>query len=180
MSQAAERRLSPAEREFVERLVRRVAPRLAAYVRHCFVPGADVEDVVSEAVTRAIRRIDVWVRHPEPELYLFRTARHLCLDEWARQRRLRRIGTEAAGVRPSDGPAGGLEASESRERLLRELARLPAAQREVVVLRMSAGMTFEKIAELLDVPLGTALSRMHAALSTLRRALRDEDDQPRR
>ena len=68
-------------------------------------------------------------------------------------------------------PDRGFVEHEERQRLLAALARLPQPQREVVVLRLSAELKFEEIAELLQIPLGTALSRMHAALRHLRKEL---------
>ena len=51
------------------------------------------------------------------------------------------------------------------------VAALPEKLREVVVLRLSTDLRFEEIADLLQIPLGTALSRMHAALQDLRKRL---------
>jgi RNA polymerase sigma-70 factor (ECF subfamily) len=48
---------------------------------------------------------------------------------------------------------------------------LPAGLREVVVLRLSTGLKFEEIANLLSIPLGTALSRMYAAIERLKTAM---------
>ena len=51
------------------------------------------------------------------------------------------------------------------------MAELPESLREIVVLRLASGLKFEEIAELLHIPLGTALSRMHAAIQRLREML---------
>jgi DNA-directed RNA polymerase specialized sigma24 family protein len=60
---------------------------------------------------------------------------------------------------------------EEQRRLLAAVAELPQLQREVVVLRLSTELRFEDISELLRIPLGTALSRMDAAVRRLRKEL---------
>ena len=52
---------------------------------------------------------------------------------------------------------------------------LPGFQREVLLMRYVDGLTLEEIAQLLKTPLGTIKSRVHNALSTLRK-----DDRTRR
>ncbi|HTL18027.1 MAG TPA: sigma factor-like helix-turn-helix DNA-binding protein, partial [Patescibacteria group bacterium] len=59
-----------------------------------------------------------------------------------------------------------------RRALSAALAELPAEQRAVVHLKVWEGMTFETIAELLDIPLNTAASRYRYGLDKLRARLR--------
>lgn len=60
---------------------------------------------------------------------------------------------------------------ETVERVRQELDRLPEEQRRVVRLRIYEGRTFAEIAEELEVPLGTVLTRMRLALKKLTAAL---------
>lgn len=60
---------------------------------------------------------------------------------------------------------------ETVERVRQELDRLPEEQRQIVRMRIYEGQTFAEIAEELDVPLGTALTRMRLALKKLTAAL---------
>jgi len=82
-------------------------------------------------------------------------------------------GPDATRGRPSraSAPDDCVADGEEQQRLLAAVAGLTQAQREVVVLRLSAELKFAEIADLLHVPLGTALSRMHAAVRQLRREL---------
>jgi RNA polymerase sigma-70 factor (ECF subfamily) len=48
------------------------------------------------------------------------------------------------------------------------LAELPAAQREVILLRVYDGLRFREVAERVGCPLNTALARMHDGLKKLR------------
>ena len=58
--------------------------------------------------------------------------------------------------------------------ILRAVAALPEAQREVVVLRVHGRLKFREIAELLEVSINTVQSRYRYALSALRSALTRE------
>lgn len=62
---------------------------------------------------------------------------------------------------------------ENTEQIRAALDRLPAKQRKVVHKRIYEGLKFREIAEELEVPLGTVLARMQAALKKLRPILSD-------
>jgi RNA polymerase sigma-70 factor (ECF subfamily) len=62
------------------------------------------------------------------------------------------------------------------QEVLRELARLPAEQREVLVLAAVEEMRYEEIAEILSIPVGTVMSRLSRARAKLRRSMGSESD----
>jgi RNA polymerase sigma-70 factor (ECF subfamily) len=74
------------------------------------------------------------------------------------------------GLRTGEGEDQSL--SPDRERVKRALAELPAEQREVLLLGYFEGLSSSEIAERLGTPIGTVKSRVAAALSRLRAALR--------
>lgn len=161
--------LTHADRAWLEGLIERMGPRLVAYVRRAYGRHDDHEDIVAETFLRAARNIVAIRASERPELYLLTTARNLCRDRFRRPP-LKRLPDE----HPESGSAGGVEAdtllaSERREHVREAVAALPDDLREVVVLRLSTNLTFEQIAELLHIPLGTALSRMHSAVKRLRK-----------
>lgn len=61
-----------------------------------------------------------------------------------------------------------------RERMGRELGRLPVDQRAVMVLHFYLDLPLTEAAAILDIPVGTAKSRLHRGLATLRTAFLDE------
>ena len=65
-----------------------------------------------------------------------------------------------------EAPAAALEGDE--DELRAALASLPAAQREVLVLRFLEGMSLAEISETLEIPVGPVKSRLHHALESLR------------
>lgn len=78
-----------------------------------------------------------------------------------------------ATVDPSDALALGHERERLAEMLLRSL---PQHERLVVVLRIWLELGYDEIADLLDIPPGTARRRMHSALGRLRDTLEETDE----
>ncbi|MFC4060097.1 RNA polymerase sigma factor [Planomonospora corallina] len=72
------------------------------------------------------------------------------------------------GAAPAPGPE---DLAVGGDRVHRALARLPLAQREVVVLAVLGDLAHQEIAEVLDIPVGTVKSRLHHARVTLRGCL---------
>jgi RNA polymerase sigma-70 factor (ECF subfamily) len=131
----------------------------------------DAEDVVQEAFVRfwANRR-----RADDPVAYLFACVRNAALD-WRRSG-ARRERREHAAAR-SDAPplfAAELEREERRLAIEAALATLPEPQREVLVMKVWAKLTFPQIAAALGVPPDTAASRYRYALARLREQLAEE------
>jgi len=164
---ASRRSLTANDRRLLERLVRECGPRLLAYVRHVHGNRFDAEELLAEALCRAASNMAALRRCDRHDLYLLRIVRNLCCDGWRRSRDL-----GAGRSRPEQGSESGPEellSQREQQAILRQaVAKLPQAQREVVVLRLTTDLKFEEIAALLDVPLGTVLSRMHAAVRRLR------------
>ena len=82
-------------------------------------------------------------------------------------------GTSFAELTAAEGlqPGEESEAAELGSRIRAAVAKLPADQRDVFLLRTQAGLSFAEIAKLRKVPLNTALGRMHYAIQRLRQEL---------
>ncbi len=169
--------LTADERVLLERLFVEIGPRLAAYVRHAYGRQADAEEIVAETFCRAARNMAALGACERQDLYLVTIVRNMCRDQFRRVRP-QLLSTDGAAQRAAHDalPADALAGSEQRAHLRAAVHELPAALREVVVLRLSTGLRFEEIAEVLHIPLGTALSRMHAATERLREMLGDDHE----
>jgi RNA polymerase sigma-70 factor (ECF subfamily) len=165
------RPLSADERRLVDGLVEKCGARLLAYVRRVHGSRLDAEDIVAETYCRAAANIEALGRCERPDLYLLTIARNLCRD------RYRRPGEQSLDPQELDHPAGIAEpidsttSSEQRDALRNAVASLPETLREVVTLRLSTDLKFQEIADLLELPLGTVLSRMHTAMNRLKEEL---------
>lgn len=148
-------------------------PKLLLCARQWTRSLADAEDVVQEAFTR------FW-RHQrklggEPMGLVLTSVRRAAWDLARRnQRRSEReqLADETGGVdEPPFFEAENGLAEERRLVLEAALRRLPAEQREVLVLKIWGERTFEQIAEQTGVPPNTAASRYRYALVALRKEL---------
>jgi RNA polymerase sigma-70 factor (ECF subfamily) len=169
------------ERELVEQarkgdrdafavLVHQVSGSLFAIAQRILRDQALAEDALQNALVLAWRRLP-HLRDPERfEAWIHRILVHACYDESHRSRQW------SANVRvlPVDGPTTPDDADQviDRDELERAFRRLPVEQRAVFVLHHYIGLPLVEIAELLEIPAGTARSRLHYALIGLRDALR--------
>ena len=72
-------------------------------------------------------------------------------------------------------PGSALARRDSRETLAQALDRLPPDFREVIVLREIEGLSYKEISEVVDVPVGTVMSRLSRARKRLQEALSASD-----
>jgi RNA polymerase sigma-70 factor (ECF subfamily) len=131
-------------------------------------PGL-AEDALQNALVLAWRRIPK-LRDPERfEAWIHRILVHACYDESQRARHW----TATVRVLPIDGPStpDGSNAVADRDELERAFRRLSIDQRAVFVLHHYLGLPLVEVAELLEIPAGTARSRLHYAIAGLRDAL---------
>ncbi|MDM0112851.1 sigma-70 family RNA polymerase sigma factor [Variovorax sp. J22R133] len=144
------------------------------------------EDAVQEAYLRAFRFFDD-LRGDNARPWLLGIVRNACYD-WMRQHRQLADQVAFDELRDSDvdGPAfaahapGGGDPAVLWEQSMRgksvneAIAALPPGFREVIVLRELEEMTYEEIARVAGVPVGTVMSRLSRARALLRVALKSE------
>jgi RNA polymerase sigma-70 factor (ECF subfamily) len=110
--------------------------------------------------------------------YLAVVTHRRAVDEVRRNERRVRAEASLAVAAAEDGPETGvLEAAAkawNTERLAAGLATLPADQRTAVQLAYYDGLTYKQVAKALDIPEGTAKSRLRLAMTRLRAHLGDE------
>jgi len=146
-------------------------PKLLLCARQWTRSFADAEDVVQEAFVRYWRH----QRHlpGDPQALLVTSIRRAALDHARRQaRRVAREEKADGGLEEREfafEPAG--EDSDRRREIEAAMQRLPAGQREVLVLKIWNELTFEQIGETLEIPPNTAASRYRYALAALRKEL---------
>ena len=99
------------------------------------------------------------------------TGRDIRETAWRRKRQGLPEDEGSAGQSRHDGPAEIVEHDERLARLRDALKQLRPEEQEVFLLRQNGELTYEEIAETLDVPTGTVKTRMRLALSRLREVL---------
>jgi RNA polymerase sigma-70 factor (ECF subfamily) len=158
----------------------------ALYVEHAeelrrFLVGLLRDSQLAHDVLQATFAKLVEVGHTSREetrkAWLFRVAYHEAMAIRRRQGVDGRAMQQVAWVHPgasrgSDEPAIRFETVEAVRRAIDEL---PEAQRQILHERIYEEKTFAQIAKELNIPLGTALARMRAALAKLRKRLEGAD-----
>jgi len=134
---------------------------------------ADAEDAVQEVFVGLAQARDSWRSLENLRAYLFTALRHAAAKAAARRRANRHEPLPDALAAPQPG---GLAAGPAA-RLERALAALPAERREIVALKIDAGLTFREIAAVLGISPNTAASRYRYALTELRDTLGEYADE---
>ncbi|MCG6927240.1 MAG: sigma-70 family RNA polymerase sigma factor [Acidobacteria bacterium] len=130
----------------------------------------DAEDLVQETMLRAHRSFDRYRPGTNARAWLFTILHRLRTD--ALRRRGRRPETvELLDDGPPVAPAHEAALTSGHEEIARALAGLPESFRAAVVLRDVEEYSYAEIAKMLDVPVGTVMSRIHRGRALLRKAL---------
>jgi RNA polymerase sigma-70 factor (ECF subfamily) len=161
-------------------LVEQEIPRLRRYAR-ALTRSADLaDDLVQDTVLRAISKAHLWQTGTNIRAWLFTIMHNQHVN--AVRRAAHEHRTVDIDEMPSSPAATTDPTASTRLRELeRALNRLPDEQREVILLVGLEGMSYERAAEILDVPIGTVRSRLSRGRTVLR-YLMDMDepaDRPR-
>jgi RNA polymerase sigma factor (sigma-70 family) len=158
-------------------LVRRHAPALQRYVTRR-IGAEDAQDVVAETFLVAFRQRAGYADDGRDCLpWLYGIATRLVHRHWRREssqlRLLSRTGHDPVIEPFTERVDAAISASAAKARLAGALARLPASQRDALLLYAWAELSYEQIAAATGVPMGTVQSRISRARQRLRTQLAD-------
>ncbi len=133
---------------------------------------ADAHDAVQEAFFKCWRRRDQIDGVRNVEGWVTTVVLNQARDMKRRIKRQQPL--EELMIATTDTPYADAERQETLQRVRQAIYRLPEPEREVFLLRQNTEQSFQEVADALDVPIGTAKTRMRSALRRLRKALRSE------
>jgi RNA polymerase sigma-70 factor (ECF subfamily) len=177
------------QRELVERairgdfdaftaLVNASASRQYAVATLIVRDGDRAQDAVQEALVAAWRGLSA-LRDPDAwDAWLHLLTVRACYAAARREKRRTLVELPAAPDHEPPGADDEAAALAERDRLERELGHVPIDQRAVLVLHFYVGLPLTEAAAVLDIPLGTAKSRLHRGLEALRSTMVAEPDVP--
>jgi RNA polymerase sigma-70 factor (ECF subfamily) len=144
-------------------------PRLDAIARLILRDPERAKDAVQEALVRAWRDLRS-LRDPDRfDAWTYRLVVRACTDD---QRRQRRLAVEVELTSTIHAPIGDSQIPVAeRDALERGFRRLDPEQRALIVLHHYLDLPLADVADILEIPLGTAKSRLHRALAAMRAAL---------
>ena len=133
------------------------------------------EDVVQEVFVQVHRAAPTFEGRSSFRTWLYGIVLNLCRDQRRRQRVAPVANDDGLDAIPdvSLGPLESLEKGERAALVLALVKRLPPAQRVVLHLRDGEEMSYDEIAGVLGIPVGTVRSRLHNARAALARGLAD-------
>ncbi|MGB6242956.1 MAG: sigma-70 family RNA polymerase sigma factor [Castellaniella sp.] len=131
-------------------------------------------ELAQDTFVRAFRAMPSWRPEARFRTWLFRIAHNLALDHLRRAKRVvfEPLDDGLETPDPAPGPEQQLEAQQRIRQLETALAALPAAHREILLLREIEGMSYEDIAQTLELNPGTVRSRLARARAALLAVLR--------
>ena len=132
-------------------------PRLRRYARALVGNISDADDLVQDALERALDRIGLWKEGESPRRWLFTIVHNIHIDHM-RERARRPFHTELS-PELADPVARGTDTVTAHE-ISAALQALPQEQRQVVLLVGMEGLSYKETAAILDIPIGTVMSRL--------------------
>jgi RNA polymerase sigma-70 factor (ECF subfamily) len=154
-------------------LIEAEIPRLRRYARYLTRDADRADDLVQEALTRAVAKVHTWQPGTNLRAWLFVILRNVFISE------LRHGAREPQSDLVADNhPSLAVKGTQDERMALVDLQRafdqLSAEHREILLLVAIEGLPYEEAAAILEVPVGTVRSR----LSRARTALRGELEEP--
>lgn len=165
--------------ELLDRLIEQYQYRLFRYLVYLTSSRERAEDFFQETWIRVLERGHQYDGKSKFEAWLFAIARHLVID-WQRSKKMQSLD---ALLDPEEGTPREFPAENEPSPLLQAMARqtetgvhqslekIPAAYREVLLLRFQEEMQLDEIAGVLATPISTVKSRLYRGLASLKGVL---------
>lgn len=165
-----------------EQIMNLYADRLYNYILRMVGNEADAEDLVQETFLRAYQGLPAFDGRASLSTWLYRIATNLCIDH--QRRRARRVPTVSYSIRededgeptewefPDLRTPDPLEAALNRELeevVERAVSRLSPRLKTVLLLYDVEELSYEEIARVLNIPIGTVKSRLNHARARIQR-----------
>jgi RNA polymerase sigma-70 factor (ECF subfamily) len=166
-------------------LVKRYERELYGYL-HRYLGDADLaDDVFQNTFLQLYTKIGTYEQGKPVRPWLYTIATHQAIDALRRQGRRQTVSLDQGRKELPDGevralvdlvesqkpgPLDQVQGEERKQRVRESVDRLPDFLKQVVILAYYQGLKYREIAEILEVPVGTVKSRLHAALLKLQQA----------
>ncbi len=150
-------------------LVARYQDRIYRFLLRLTRSPDDALDLTQDTFMRAYQGLERWRSDALFKTWLFRIARNIAFDRLRRDKLVEFVELDDDADMPDTaaGPEAILETAQRYRLLEAALARLPAEHREVLLLREIEDMSYEDIAAVLNLNIGTVKSRIARARAAL-------------
>jgi RNA polymerase sigma-70 factor (ECF subfamily) len=133
----------------------------------------DALDASQEAFVRAWRKIDRFRGDGSFYAWFSAILRNVCIDRIRRRAKRKHASLDDVFdlADTDDSPEVLADKSEQARKLWQAIRRLSPAHRDIIILSHFQEMSYRQIADALDIPIGTVMSRLHGARKALRGTL---------
>ena len=171
-------------REALEQLYWRYKDRIIGVAYGVLRNQQDALEVTQEVFVRLYNNIDKYQPNSHFFTWVYRIAHNLAIDRYRRKRTASEVEfdhefqlnytTSDIPLAPGLGidPERSAERSELRAQIAAAMDSLSEKQRTIITLREIDGLSYEEIAAVLDIQIGTVMSRLHYARANLQAALK--------
>ena len=167
-------------------LLHEYGPRLYGYFVRTTGSTTEAEDLLQDMFLKLVQRIEDYRPAGRFEPWLFRIAANMVRDRGRKLQRQSRAFT--TGVEPGNplhraasptdekaDPGRPLELAEDLGRMQEALRELPELDRDIILLRFYGGISFKDIADQFQIPVGTAIAKVHRGLKKLKRKMTENE-----
>ena len=155
-------------------IVSEFSPRIFGLLRAQCRDADLAEELTQSVFVTLAEKLAEYTEQGQFESWIFRVAINRLRDEMRRRtRHAKPMAQETLSEIEGEADGGGYRTIEKDQILALERAmdELSTADREIVDMRHTAGLSFKQIASLLEEPVGTLLARHHRALARLRETI---------
>jgi RNA polymerase sigma-70 factor (ECF subfamily) len=164
------------ERSALEELFRRYRSLAYRVTYRLLGNEADALDAVQEGFVKALTHLDSFQGRSTFKTWLLRVISNAALDLGRKRGRRDLLRKDASETRDLEGtavatgndPTQDMERADLRHLLDQALATLPEVQRRTFVLHADAGLSYKEVAEVMEISIGTVMSRLYYARQKLR------------
>jgi RNA polymerase sigma-70 factor (ECF subfamily) len=161
----------------LDRLLAGMRPKLHRYCARMVGSAIDGEDVVQDALIKAVQSFSASVPIGNPEGWLFRIAHNTALDFLRRRNRQQAVRSDEEVDMVAD-PIDAVENRQAAAASLRTFMRLPVAQRSSVILMDVLGCSLQEICAVMDFSLPAVKAALHRGRARLSELANEPEDLP--
>jgi RNA polymerase sigma-70 factor (ECF subfamily) len=171
------------EQSCFEHLIHRHKNKVFAYINLYIRDQALAEDIFQDTFLKVMQSVKTGKYSDNGKFisWVMRIAHNLIIDHFRRVKQMNTVSNdnyESDIFNSKRFAEANVEDNMIRRQIQKDIrkmiSRLPDDQREVVILRHYAGLSFKEIADITDVSINTALGRMRYALINLRRTMEEK------
>lgn len=163
------------DRPAFEAMLAEIRPRLHRYCARMTGSVIDGEDILQEALLKALKAFDGSIVLERPEQWLFRIAHNAAQDHFRRLSRERSLMSQA-DITGVEDPSSAADTRYIAQTSLRTFMLLPVAQRSVVILCDVLGLSLHEACEVTGATLAASKAALHRGRSQLRNLATDPGD----